>query len=309
MRAEIKKAIKEVAYPEVAEALQVFELEGEPFAIPSVKPQDRSSKKQRIGDLFGGFPFTTDAYPWPTGGVDALHMQPVAQIDLEKASKLLGFDFGEGLLQVWSVVGKSKESLNVIDVAFSSDYSKGVLVRVIPMDETCKAPTDFFPEFTPWIKNPGNLNNSDAVLFIEPNEPMSIGSVINWKLSRELMYPTPHYSLHDIEILVPQPIEKTEDIDPYDLFVELQAAVSYCLKGPNINSGYYLGGVRSYGEGRDSDPAQSFPLLLNIGGDVNLSVILDNTKFQKPDYSSSDSVTLVHFPREKLIKAVYYYAR
>ena len=89
------------------------------------------------------------------------------------------------------------------------------------------------------------------------------------------MYPTPHYSLHDIEILVPQPIEKTEDIDPYDLFVELQAAVSYCLKGPNINSGYYLGGVRSYGEGRDSDPAHSFPLLLNIGGNINISVTLD----------------------------------
>jgi len=184
-----------------------------------------------------------------------------------------------------------------------------VLVRVIPREETCKAPTDFFPEFAPWTTLTTNESKSNAILFIKPNEAMSIGSTINWRLSRELMYPVPHYTIHNIEELVPEPIDKSEDIDSLDLFDELRAAVSVYLKCPSINNGFYLGGVRSYGEGREADPAQDFPLLLNIGGEVNLSVIFDDKSFLKPEYLSKDSAIAVHFPREKMLRAVYYYDR
>jgi|CXWL01.1.fsa_nt_gi hypothetical protein len=308
MRAEIEKAAKEVTYPEVVEALQVYEKEGKPFAAPSFKLQDRNSRKQRTSDLLGGFPFTSELYPWPLGGADSLHMQPVVQINLEKASRTLGFDFGEGLLQVWSVIGSSKNSLNVIDTAFSSDYSVGIFTRVIPLKETEKTPTDFYPQLAPWERLAEAERDSSAVLFINPSEAMAQGSVIKWKLSRELMYPIPHYSIHDIETLVPEPAERSEEIDPTDLFDEFTAAVSYCLKTPNAYHDCYLGGVRSYGEGREFDPAQEFALLLNIGGEINLSVIFDDKNFLKPEYLSSDDATRVHFARERMLRVVYYYA-
>ncbi len=308
MRAEIEKAIRDVEYPEVAEALRVFAGEGKPFALPKLKPQDRSSKKQRIADLLGGMPFTSDAYPWPTGGADALHMQPVVQIDLKNAGQLLGFDFGDGLLQLWSLVGKSKESLNVVDMAFDVENYSGLLLRVIPPHETSKAPSEFFPDFSPWTNLPGTASDPDSVLFIQASEAMSIGSVISWRLSKELMYPIPQYETHNVMHVVPQPAEKSEDVDATELFEEFRAAAVVHLQSPRINNGFYLGGVPDCSDDRIRNPAQYFPLLLNIGGQVNISVIFDDKKFLRPEYANRNSGTHVHFLREQLLKAVYYYA-
>lgn len=307
MRNEIKKMIKDVAYPEVIDALHVYAEEGRPFALPTFKRQDRSSNEQRLGNLLGGFPFTNERYPWPIGGMDALHMQPIAQIDLRQASLLLGFDFGEGLLQIWGMVGKSKESLNVVSTAFDDDYKKGVLMRVVPMLELGSAPSSFFPDFAPWLTVSSVDSVAQAVLFIEPNEAMLLGSVMNWRLSKELMYPKPRFEDHTIENLVPESIGKSKDVDSYELFIELRAAIDVHLKCPGINNGLYLGGVSGCGDDRARDPALGFPLLFNLGGEVNLSVIFDNEKFVKPVYANDEKARHVHFPRESRLKVVYFY--
>lgn len=307
MRKEIKKALKDIEYPEVKEALQIYEKEGRPFALPTFKPQDRSSAKQRTADLLGGFPFTNDAFPWPTGGADGLHMQPVIQINLEQAGKLLNFDFGSGLLQVWGLVGKDNSSFDIVDLAFDSDFSKGALLRVIPIEETIDKPSDFFPSFSPWLDGGGSGFDRPGLLFIEPSQQMSDGSLISWKLSSDSMYPLPLYEMHNVSKLVPDPTETTEGVDSWDLFDELKAAISALLKTPGDGGSCHIGGVRGYGEGRDADPAQGFPILLNINGEINLSVIFDDSLPVKPGRLTEDSSSRIQFSRENKLRVVYSY--
>ncbi len=295
MRKEIKRALKDIEYLEVKEALQIYEKEGRPFATPTFKPQDRSSHRHRTADLLGGFPFTSDAYPWPTGGVDGLHMQPIIQINLEQAGKLLSFNFGNSLLQIWGLVGKAKESFDIVDLAFDSDFSKGVLLRVIPIEETVSKPSDFFPDFSPWLDRSDSGSDQSGHLFIEPSKPMSEGSLISWKLSSDFMYPVPLYEMHNVNRLVPDPAEKTEDVDSRDLFDELKAAISALLKTPSDGGLCYLGGVRGYGEGRDADRAQGFPVLLNLDGEINLSVIFDDSLTVKTERLTEDTSTCINF--------------
>ena len=306
MQDEIKKALLDVEYSEVKEALQIFASEGRPFALPSFKSQDRSSAKQRTADLLGGFPYTNDAYPWPVGGPDDLHMQPVIQVNLEEAGKLLNFDFGKGLLQVWSVVGKNEKSFSTVEMALDADKSKGVILRVIPVEEISKPPSDFFPDFTPWQKSE-SPKNEGGLLFKEPDQHMAEGSLVKWKQAKQWMYPTPFYELHNIEALVPNPAEVTEGVDGFDLFEELKAGVSALLKTPADGGSCYLGGVRGYGDGRDADPAQGFPVLLNIGGEVNLSVIFDDSISHIPNGEQSNFTSNIDLAREKKIRAVYFF--
>ena len=79
------------------------------------------------------------------------------------------------------------------------------------------------------------------------------------------------------------------------------------LKTPADGGACYLGGVRGYGDGRDADPAQGFPVLLNIGGEVNLSVIFNESILVPAHNKISDSVSIVHFSREKKLRAVYFF--
>lgn len=47
-----------------------------------------------------GFPFTSAQWPWPLANDEP--MQPIAQVNLESAGKLLGESMGDGLLQCWA---------------------------------------------------------------------------------------------------------------------------------------------------------------------------------------------------------------
>jgi hypothetical protein len=304
MKDEIKSALLEIEYPEVKEALHIFASEGRPYALPSFKSQDRSSAKHRIADLIGGFPYTSEAYPWPVGGADGLYMQPVIQINLKEAGKLLKFDFGEGLLQIWSVTGKDEKSFSPYEMALDADKSKGVLLRIIPVEEISKTPDNFYPEFSPWLKSESRKDKG-GLLFIEPDKHMTDGSLIKWKQAEQFMYPTPLYEIHNIETLIPNPAEVTKGVDGFDLFEELRAGVSTLLKSPADGGTCYLGGVRGYGDGRDADPAQGFPVLVNVGGEVNLSVIFDDSISIKPEIENLNSVSKIHFSREKQLRAVY----
>lgn len=74
-----------------------------PYCLPRYLPLDRANPAHRFADQVGvGFPFTSAAWPWPQ--VDGKPLQPVAQINLERAGKLLGEPLGTGLLQCWKVV-------------------------------------------------------------------------------------------------------------------------------------------------------------------------------------------------------------
>ena len=308
MRDEISKILRDIEYAEVKEALEVFSAEGRPFALPSFKQQDRTSTKQRVADLLGGFPYTNETYPWPVGGPDNLHMQPIIQISLEKAGKLLNFDFGNGLLQLWGIVGECEKSFDSIQLAFDSDKTKGIFSRIIPAEEIKEKPSVFFPEFAPWLREISPESDRSGHLFIEPTQQMSLGSTIAWRISKCFMYPKPCYDFHEVAKLVPNPSAISEGVDSMELFDEFRAAVNTFLKSPHDGGGCYLGGVRGYDTGRYADPAQGYPILLALGGDINISVIFDDSIFVKPGRTSSESAIQIQFPREKKLRVVYSYS-
>lgn len=67
-------------------------------------------KVDRLGEVILGPIYTCSEYDWPTA--DGYPMAPLIQLDLAKASKIGGVNFGEGLIQVWmphkAVVGKDQ---------------------------------------------------------------------------------------------------------------------------------------------------------------------------------------------------------
>jgi len=72
-----------------------------PYCLPRFLPLDKSNPAHRLADQLGpGFPFTSAAWPWPLA--DDEPMQPIAQVNLESAGKLLGESMGDGLLQCWA---------------------------------------------------------------------------------------------------------------------------------------------------------------------------------------------------------------
>lgn len=73
----------------------------------------------RLGSMFGGFPFTSQAYPWPLGEDDQ-PLSPLAQIALSAVTKLTKQSFGQGLLQVWLDYG-SPEMTSIVRVIPESE--------------------------------------------------------------------------------------------------------------------------------------------------------------------------------------------
>jgi hypothetical protein len=295
MRGEIQKALEDIEHPEVREALKLFSAEGRPFALPSFKKQNRASAIQRKSDLIGGFPFTTASYPWPVSPVNGLHMQPIVQIDLDRAGTLLGFDFGSGLLQLWGLVFEGDQSPDLFEIVFSSSYEKGVMTRVIPKDALSDAPDNFYPTHAPWLKAGSEVEG----VFLSPNKKMALGSIIEWQLADGLMYPIPIY-----EMVSGSLTSADRGVDELELFDEMEAAVRYCLTTPQSHS-CYLGGVRGYGTGRHEDPAQGYPILFSIDGNVNVSIIFDDPVQIEPIREVGEASEVIHFQRERRVRAVF----
>jgi len=108
-----------------------------PFCIPRFCSLDKGNPAHRKGDqVLCGFPYTSAKWAWPVGG-NGEYMQPIAQVDLEKAGHLLHEDFGSGLLQIWGGVG---QGLGVH------------MTRLIPATDLSDALDDFYPEHASWLK-------------------------------------------------------------------------------------------------------------------------------------------------------------
>ena len=108
-----------------------------PFFVPRFLKFDRSKREHRLSDqVLCGFPFTSQKWPWPLGS-NGLHMQPVAQINLENVGKLLRLPLGTGLLQIWGCVDMGLR-----------DHS----VRIIPPQDHSDVLDDFYPPDAAWLK-------------------------------------------------------------------------------------------------------------------------------------------------------------
>ena len=158
--------------------IEMYANTSRPFCIPQFLPFDRKNSQHRLEDqIFSGFPFTSEEFPWPTEKLGK-HMQPIAQIDLKKASLLLGMNIGGGLLQVWGGV----ESLKKIDL----------MTRCIPESSLANELDWFYPEYAPWLDNELNfdgcvqsaISNSDF-----PNFGIDNCRIV-WRFMGQMFYPS-----------------------------------------------------------------------------------------------------------------------
>jgi len=70
-----------------------------PYWIINVEV-DGEAGPSRLGNLLGGYPYTSEAYTWPVNDCGQPYL-PLIQIDLNEVSHVTGENFGGGLLQVW----------------------------------------------------------------------------------------------------------------------------------------------------------------------------------------------------------------
>ncbi|MFZ4860019.1 MAG: DUF1963 domain-containing protein [Desulfuromonadaceae bacterium] len=108
-----------------------------PFFVPRFLNFDKNIREHRLSDqVLCGFPYTSQKWSWPVGS-NGLHMQPVAQINLENVGKLLRLPLGTGLLQIWGCVGMGLR-----------DHS----IRIIPTQDLSDVLDDFYPPDAAWLK-------------------------------------------------------------------------------------------------------------------------------------------------------------
>jgi len=100
-RERMRKLVQEQGNPAVKKAVELYSETFTPFCMPLFLPLDRSNPEHRLADqVTGGFPFTSAFWPWPSNEQgSAMHF--LAQVNLDRASSLLGHNFGSGLLQIW----------------------------------------------------------------------------------------------------------------------------------------------------------------------------------------------------------------
>lgn len=117
--------------------LSAYSATTQPFSVPRFSTFDGDLREHRLSDqVLCGFPFTSQKWSWPVGS-NGLHMQPVAQIGLETASKLLNLPLGTGLLQIWGCVGMGLQ-----------DHA----LRIVPSTDLLDSVDSFYPADAAWLK-------------------------------------------------------------------------------------------------------------------------------------------------------------
>lgn len=173
-----------------------------PYAIPSFCDFDPKNPDHRVADqVICGFPYTSKSWPWPQDTAQKF-MQPVAQIDLSNAGKILGKKFDDGLLQVWFSVDPDSKVKGSWDP----------IVRFIPRTSLREPLDENYPPDAPW--NPSRESDPDEeLLFGLPNEIVP-SAQIHW-ITAGVMYPRPTKALNqwleDRSLSFSTEIEKIEE--------------------------------------------------------------------------------------------------
>jgi len=197
-----------------------------PFAIPVFSLQDRSVAGQRLGNLIGGYPYTSDEYPWPLTDGCGLPMQPIFQLDLLDVGGVLGVNLGSGLLQVWARVD--------CDRATSSDHAidsnSEMLIRNLSLDEIRRPLKSDYPDTTPWeLQDCHEYEDGPQPLFSDLPDKARAGSVIRW-LSMGSMWPHPFH------------LELDSGFDDYRLRENIMGDLESYITLPTSSPEIYLGG-------------------------------------------------------------------
>ncbi|MDD5029772.1 MAG: hypothetical protein PHH58_09775 [Rhodoferax sp.] len=127
--------------------MEAYAAMSRPYCLPRFLPLDKTNQTHRLADQLGpGFPFTSAQWPWPLENDEP--MQPIVQINLDNAGKLLGENIGDGLLQCWAHAMKGRPNhwdplLRIIPKAdmlqtMDSHYPKGAKRNGYKKDHRCE---------------------------------------------------------------------------------------------------------------------------------------------------------------------------
>jgi hypothetical protein len=117
-----------------------------PYWVPKRVVQDLNLHADRICDLIGGIPYVSEKNTWPIDTKTKEHLQPIIQLRLEKAGRLLKCNIGKGLLQVFGystdVYGELRFQHRVISPDDLDDPVEGsapeIIARSINFDESTR---------------------------------------------------------------------------------------------------------------------------------------------------------------------------
>lgn len=125
---------KEISDPAENQFLEAYKHSALDFAMPKFLPFDPGDSSQRFADqIIKAFPFTSESWPWPANASGG-YLQPLVQLSLERASKALRVNLGDGLLQIW--IDKFEP-----------------IIRLIPSDALDEPLDNFYPDDAPWLIN------------------------------------------------------------------------------------------------------------------------------------------------------------
>lgn len=147
LRAEFETQAGE---PEDRELFDKFLKSKLPAFIPRFEPQDSADLSHRVATLIGGVPFTSSKHPWPRCAAN-IPKQPIIQVNLAEAGRLLGVDLGKGLVQVWA---------NQIDGGWPTsggwpfnEDDENFELRLIPVASLLDVPANDQPSVAPWQRS------------------------------------------------------------------------------------------------------------------------------------------------------------
>jgi uncharacterized protein YwqG len=296
----IEILIDDQSDPLIREALKAYCKISEPYARSVLTPQNSKNYEQRTQDMIGGFPYTSEKHPWPICEESGLHMQPIVQINLVNAGKILEFDFGHGILQLWGRVARTTEELDRINIGYKRDFSRGINLRIIDLNDLSETPSDFFPEFSPWLTDENNC-------FFVPNRDWLAKPLIQWKrVSR--MFQRIFYEWNSFDQLTKHTRSALVDEDFEDedeKWEEFRAIVETSLDTATLGHFSRLGGM--WGASGPRDPSVGYKVLFNVfdESDLTFTIIFDENFSVKPMKLTDGHSTIVKFPREKALRAFF----
>jgi len=198
--------------------------------------------------MVGGFPYTSDSYPWPKTPASDLPMQPIVQLNLAGVAKILGVELGTELLQVWGPVAPTVGELSV-DI-------KSFLLRLIPQEALSEHPSDFYPD---WRST--GTGNTAFHMQLDLEEPVAVNPRLHWGQPMQMFGSRQHFlemawSNYSAES---EEMGTDELIDLADEFTDLLDA-SPLSNGSNSD---YIGGFGGQ-RGGEYDPSYAEKLLFRL---------------------------------------------
>lgn len=283
-RSKLARTLNEFAgrsgNPFVTQLVNQYLAATRPFCFPSCHVQELSELTHRRRDLIGGFPYTSEAFPWPTTEDSGLSMQPIVQIDLLNAGSLLGQNLGDQLLQVWGPVFASAKEASA---ALGRHGTSILKTRLIPRDQLSEAASEFLPT---WSKLGSGQTRTDYLMEFSDDDLFATQHLLSWSAALPMF--GSHQHVFELASSLCGEDGSPDDDELADI---VDGLVDAAGNSPLVPGGTYLGGVGG-GNGGEYDPSYCPNLLVRIsdGNGFYFAVRCTTDGRRGPTFESSFSI-------------------